>query len=206
MAQNVVDGSIKLKDLSSDDRSKVLSEFSNKNAYTPENGNAEWMNTGAEDRKAFLDMKKSIELLNEVKTIRDKYRESGNDMVGPIDSSMYDIWQRNGWLTGKTGQDYNRMQQILQKNVNTLLKERSGAAVSNQELSRLLKEVPNLSMGGSQFDDALDNAISQIQNSLDNFSNAYHFRDSQTMLERAAGKKVSGSAAQNQQPNYQKYF
>lgn len=139
-------------------------------------------------------MKNAIDLIEKVKQIREKHRgDFGNDMTGYYDSTVYDIANKLGIGNKGKMEDYNNMKQILQKQINMLLKERSGAAVSDQEFRRLMEEVPNLNMTGTQFDTALENFENSLKSTLNNKARSFGFDDSEKMTNRIQNKSSQNS-------------
>jgi hypothetical protein len=138
--------------------------------------------------------------MNEVKAIREKHKDDfGNDMTGFYDSAVYDFFNKVGMGNKSKMTDYNKISNILQKQINQLLKERSGAAVTDAEFQRLMKEMPNLKMSGQQFDVALEQFNNSLRSALNSKARSFGFDDANKLINRASGKK-------SQSQGYEAYF
>lgn len=101
-------------------------------------------------------------------------------------------------LKGKTGaytdtefqKDFDALDNILGKELSNYMQQISGATVGDREVERLKRQVPNLDMSETQFDEAMDLYQESLNNANSFFLENYGFSDLNTAKNTILGKQT----------------
>ena len=112
--------------------------------------------------------------------------------IGPI-STQFTKWKR--WFGSEEGtEDFTLLEQKTGKQLSSYIKEISGAAVSEQEATRLLKNVPNVDQQDVQFVSALDDLEEDYNNIIEAKITKYGFNSVEEFERAVFGIKENGVA------------
>ena len=149
-------------------------------------GNQEFQQLTTKNYDSVIDL---LEMKNDLIEIRDlKTRVE----IGPI-STQFTKWKR--WFGSEEGtEDFTLLEQKTGKQLSSYIKEISGAAVSEQEATRLLKNVPNVDQQDVQFVSALDDLEEDYNNIIEAKITKYGFNSVEEFERAVFGIKENGVA------------
>jgi hypothetical protein len=116
-----------------------------------------------------------LESISDMKRVKDVMAEAGDLMksgkveTGPVAGRLQSL----GTKVGMASDDFVNVQQKLQTAQNIMLKLRSGAAVTESEYSRFLKEFPTPNDTKEVFDRKMTNAVNYATTLMDEKMNIY---------------------------------
>jgi hypothetical protein len=116
-----------------------------------------------------------LESIAEMKRVKDVLAEAGalmkstNVTTGPVAGRLQSL----GAKVGASSDDFVNVQQKLQTAQNIMLKLRSGAAVTESEYARFLKEFPTPNETGEVFNRKMNNAVNYASTLMDEKMDIY---------------------------------
>ncbi len=128
----------------------------------------------------------------EAKRIIEKHRQAGDldEFLGGYDAAQQRMKSKTGaFLDEEFQKDFDKLDNLLSKELSQYMKNISGATVSEKEAERLQRQIPNLDMSETQFDEAIDAYETALKNAQRYFVNHYGFAD-----EAAARKTILGQS------------
>lgn len=178
------------------EKTKVLNELQEAGVFDLGEGNQNYYEAKPDVKAELPQFFTARDSFYKAKAIADKHKAAGD-----LDNFLgfYDATQQR--TKGKTGafidasyqKDFDALDNLLGKELSQYMKNISGAAVSEKEAERLQRQIPNLDMSETQFEQAMEIYEQSLKNASRYLVNQYGFADDDT-----ARKVVLGETAEIQ--------
>jgi hypothetical protein len=168
-AQSVWEGNTTLGDYTPSDRAKINSELQQSGFWKqPTAGNSKFQELKSDEHSK---LSKLIQLKDDLAQISELKK---NVDTGPI---AWNLGSAAAWTNIGADENFITLDQITGKNLSEKMKEISGSAVSEQELARLKRWIPNSTMNDKQFETAVKNFNDELTNTIQSKMKFYNFSD-----------------------------
>lgn len=89
----------------------------------------------------------------------------------------------------KFSKDFAALDQIFGKELSQYMQAISGATVGDKEVERLQRQIPNLEMSETEFENAFDTYAKSVKNAKNSFLTNYGFKDLNAAKGKILGEK-----------------
>jgi hypothetical protein len=164
-SQDVLNGSINIKDLWEKSRNEVLDYMSKNDMINWQTWNTKFLWESQTDKQSMVAMMKMLDDLKSLKDIKNI-----NDYTG-----KYDSWSLGSVTWMNSDPVRSKVTNILNTNLNNYIKQMTGATVGKDEAPRLIATQPTMGQSDTDFNNNLDSSISLLQNKIAWMTEDYWF-------------------------------
>lgn len=165
------------------DQEVVLNELSKKWVFDKWEWNQNFYTAKPDVKAEMPSLITGYDMFEKAKAIIQKHKNAGDldEMLGSYDAAQERLKSKTWAFIDKSFQDdFNTLDQIFGKELSQYMNKISGATVGDKEVERLKRQVPNMDMSESEFENAMNAYEESLKNANRFFINNYGFNDINT--------------------------
>lgn len=181
------------------EKTKVLNELQQAGVFDRGEGNQNYYEAKPDVKAEMPQFFTARDSFNEAKAIVEKHKAAGDldEFLGSYDASQERMKSKTGaWTDEGFRKDFDRLDNLLGKELSQYMKNISGATVSEKEAERLLRQIPNLDMSETEFEQAMQLYEQSLKNASRYMVNQYGFADDATARKVVLGESSAPESAQ----------